>query len=124
MRRSVVNFLVHLCSFQDLQQLFAPSRNMSAYRQHLSAASSDPPVVPLFPVIKKDLTFIHEGNQTWADGLVNFEKLRMVAKEIRAVSKMASAPYVRSNMYSAIHFSFFTHMRVEMLVGVHTVYLR
>ncbi|KAM5150354.1 protein lin-28 homolog A-like [Callospermophilus lateralis] len=33
-------------------------------------------------VIKKDLTFLHEGNNSNLDGLVNFEKLRMIAKEI------------------------------------------
>ncbi len=81
-------------AFQDLQLLLDPSRNMSKYRQHLINVSEFPPVVPLFPVIKKDLTFIHEGNPTWRDGMVNFEKLRMIAKEIRTVAKLGSAPYV------------------------------
>jgi hypothetical protein len=60
----------------------------------------------------KDLTFIHLGNQTQDDGLVkeknysfrllidlffkiNFEKLRMIAKEIRYIISMSSSPYVK-----------------------------
>ncbi len=65
----------------------------------------------MFPVCMKDLTFIHLGNPTQDDGLVskqeilyqrfsfflqiNFEKLRMIAKEIRHITNMASSPYVK-----------------------------
>ncbi len=49
--------------------------------------------IPFFPVVKKDLTFIHLGNDTRVDGLINFEKLRMIAKEVRSLSHMCSAPY-------------------------------
>uniref|UniRef100_A0A8C9TDV7 Rap guanine nucleotide exchange factor 2 n=1 Tax=Scleropages formosus TaxID=113540 RepID=A0A8C9TDV7_SCLFO len=76
--------------FQDLQDLFDPSRNMAKYRNVLSNQNLQPPIIPLFPVIKKDLTFLHEGNDSKVDGLVNFEKLRMIAKEIRHVGRMAS----------------------------------
>jgi len=40
------------------------------------------------------LTFIHLGNDSVVDGLINFEKLRMMAKEIRHVCHMASQYYV------------------------------
>ncbi|MFH4975287.1 hypothetical protein AB6A40_001996 [Gnathostoma spinigerum] len=83
----------YLKMFEDLQQLIDPSRNMSRYRQHLSLVSQDPPVLPMYPVLKKDLTFAHEGNPTYCDKLINFEKLRMIAKAIRAVTKLCSAPY-------------------------------
>ncbi|XP_070117530.1 rap guanine nucleotide exchange factor 2 isoform X5 [Equus przewalskii] len=76
--------------FQDLQDLFDPSRNMAKYRTVLNSQNLQPPIIPLFPVIKKDLTFLHEGNDSKVDGLVNFEKLRMIAKEIRHVGRMAS----------------------------------
>uniref|UniRef100_A0A669DVK3 Rap guanine nucleotide exchange factor 2 n=1 Tax=Oreochromis niloticus TaxID=8128 RepID=A0A669DVK3_ORENI len=76
--------------FGDLQDLFDPSRNMAKYRNVLSNQNLQPPIIPLFPVIKKDLTFLHEGNDSKVDGLVNFEKLRMIAKEIRHVGRMAS----------------------------------
>ncbi|XP_018417762.1 PREDICTED: rap guanine nucleotide exchange factor 2 isoform X2 [Nanorana parkeri] len=76
--------------FQDLQDLFDPSRNMAKYRNMLNSQNLQPPIIPLFPVIKKDLTFLHEGNDSKVEGLVNFEKLRMIAKEIRHVGRMAS----------------------------------
>ncbi|XP_067104168.1 rap guanine nucleotide exchange factor 2 [Osmerus mordax] len=76
--------------FGDLQDLFDPSRNMAKYRNVLNNQNLQPPIIPLFPVIKKDLTFLHEGNDSKVDGLVNFEKLRMIAKEIRHVGRMGS----------------------------------
>ena len=45
--------------------------------------------IPFFPLVKKDLTFIHFGNDSRVDGLVNFEKLRMIAKEVRQVTAMS-----------------------------------
>ncbi|XP_068947924.1 rap guanine nucleotide exchange factor 6 isoform X7 [Petaurus breviceps papuanus] len=84
---------------RDLQDLFDPSRNMAKYRNILSSQSMQPPIIPLFPVVKKDITFLHEGNDSKVDGLVNFEKLRMIAKEIRQVVRMTSA-----NMDPAIMF--------------------
>ncbi|XP_068456530.1 rap guanine nucleotide exchange factor 6 isoform X4 [Clinocottus analis] len=77
--------------FVDLQDVFDPSRNMAKYRNVLSSQSMQPPIIPLFPVVKKDLTFLHEGNDSSVDGLVNFEKLRMIAKEIRHVVRLTSA---------------------------------
>ncbi|XP_069508634.1 rap guanine nucleotide exchange factor 6 isoform X3 [Ambystoma mexicanum] len=84
---------------RDLQDLFDPSRNMAKYRNILSSQSMHPPIIPLFPVVKKDITFLHEGNDSKVDGLINFEKLRMIAKEIRQVIRMTSA-----NMDPAVMF--------------------
>lgn len=53
--------------FQDLQDLFDPSRNMAKYRNVLNSQNLQPPVIPLFPVIKKDLTFLHEGTLIFAN---------------------------------------------------------
>lgn len=49
--------------------------------------------IPFYPVVKKDLTFIHLGNDSKIESLVNFEKLRMIAKEVRTLSNMCSSPY-------------------------------
>lgn len=49
--------------FGDLQDVFDPSRNMAKYRNILSSQSMQPPIIPLFPVVKKDLTFLHEGRR-------------------------------------------------------------
>ena len=75
-----------------MQQLMDPSRNMSRYRNLVNGEDVQPPIVPFYPVVKKDLTFIHLANDTSVDGLVNFEKLRMIAKEVRSLINMCSAP--------------------------------
>ena len=46
-----------------------------------------PPLIPFFPIIKKDLTFLYDGNETQVDGLVNFEKLRRLSQQIRVIKK-------------------------------------
>ncbi|KAG8224992.1 hypothetical protein J437_LFUL006003 [Ladona fulva] len=84
----------YLRLFSDLQDLMDPSRNMSKYRQLVSSEQSQPPIIPFYPVVKKDLTFIDLGNDSRVEGgLVNFEKLRMIAKEVRTLTNMCSSPY-------------------------------
>lgn len=77
----------------DVQQLMDPTRNMSKYRQHLAAVSMEPPVVPIYPILRKDLIFSHEANPTWSEKLVNFEKLRKIARIIRETIRLSSVPY-------------------------------
>ncbi|XP_076227228.1 rap guanine nucleotide exchange factor 2 isoform X8 [Nomia melanderi] len=84
--------------FSDLQELMDPSRNMSKYRQLVASEQTQPPIIPFYPVVKKDLTFIHLGNDSIVEGLVNFEKLRMIAKEVRTLTNMCSSPYDLSIM--------------------------
>ena len=68
--------------FQDMQQLMDPSRNMSRYRNLVNGEHVQPPIIPFYPVVKKDLTFIHLANDSKVDSLINFEKCRMIAKEV------------------------------------------
>lgn len=44
-------------------------------------------MVPFFPLLLKDLAFMHEGNKSKLDGLINFEKLRMLASELTTVER-------------------------------------
>ena len=67
-----------MVEYEKLQFLMDPSRNMKMHRNMLAAAR--PPLVPFFPVVMKDLTFIHEGNAGTIDDMVNFDKLRMLAR--------------------------------------------
>lgn len=76
-----------------MQQLMDPSRNMSRYRNLLNGDDVQPPVIPFYPVVKKDLTFIHIANDSKLDGLVNFEKLRMIAKEVKTCLKHFNMTY-------------------------------
>lgn len=79
--------------FNDLQELMDPSRNMSKYRQMVSCEmQAKRSLIPFYPVVKKDLTFIHLGNDTRIEGLINFEKLRMISKEIRSLMDMCNSP--------------------------------
>ena len=74
----------------DLSLIMDPSRNFSRYRNVIKGTT--PPLIPIYPMVAKDITFIDIGNKTKVDGLINFEKLRLVAKEIRCLTAMCSAP--------------------------------
>lgn len=77
------------------ERLMDPSRNHRAYR--LAVAKLSPPYIPFMPLLLKDMTFIHEGNKNYADKLVNFEKMRMIAKTVKIVRGCRSQPYVPSS---------------------------
>ena len=42
---------------------------MSRYRNLVNGEDVQPPIVPFYPVVKKDLTFIHLANDTKVDDL-------------------------------------------------------
>ncbi|XP_062553302.1 rap guanine nucleotide exchange factor 4 isoform X2 [Armigeres subalbatus] len=69
--------------FSEYEALIDPSRNHRAYR--MSVGKLQPPVIPFMPLLLKDMTFAHEGNKTSLDGLVNFEKMHMMAQTMRTV---------------------------------------
>jgi Rap guanine nucleotide exchange factor 2 len=91
----------YLKLFKNLQDLMDPSRNMSKYRNLLNVQLTQCPAIPFFPIVKKDLTFIHLGNDTIVEGLINFEKMRMLAKEIQHVTNMAAPYYHKQNLESS-----------------------
>ncbi|KAM5280550.1 rap guanine nucleotide exchange factor 4 isoform 8-T8 [Ctenodactylus gundi] len=77
--------------YAEFESLMDPSRNHRAYR--LTAAKLDPPLIPFMPLLIKDMTFTHEGNKTFIDNLVNFEKMRMIANTARTVRYYRSQPF-------------------------------
>ncbi|XP_013871715.1 rap guanine nucleotide exchange factor 3 isoform X2 [Austrofundulus limnaeus] len=77
------------------ERLMDPSRNHRAYR--LAVTKLSPPYIPFMPLLLKDMTFIHEGNPNCLDKLVNFEKMRMLAKTVKIVRGCRSQPYVPSS---------------------------
>uniref|UniRef100_A0A672GAV6 Rap guanine nucleotide exchange factor 3-like n=1 Tax=Salarias fasciatus TaxID=181472 RepID=A0A672GAV6_SALFA len=86
------------------ERLMDPSRNHRAYR--LAVAKLSPPYIPFMPLLLKDMTFIHEGNPNYIDKLVNFEKMRMLAKTVKIVRGCRShneafALPIRSNIRSS-----------------------
>nr|XP_057906635.1 rap guanine nucleotide exchange factor 3 [Doryrhamphus excisus] len=80
------------CSYERMMD---PSRNHRAYR--LAVAKLSPPYIPFMPLILKDVTFIHQGNPNLVERLVNFEKMRMIAKTVRMVQVCRRQPYVPSS---------------------------
>ncbi|XP_071543383.1 uncharacterized protein PDZ-GEF isoform X3 [Panulirus ornatus] len=79
--------------YQEMQDLMDPSRNMSKYRNLVQNENIQSPIIPFYPVVARDLTFTHEGNDDKVEGLINFEKLRMISRYIRDLQNMCSAPY-------------------------------
>ncbi|XP_041104918.1 rap guanine nucleotide exchange factor 5-like isoform X2 [Polyodon spathula] len=69
--------------FSELETLTDPSLNHKAYRD--AFRKMKPPKIPFMPLLLKDITFIHEGNKTFLDNLVNFEKLHMIADTVRFI---------------------------------------
>ena len=66
-----------------------PSRNHKVLRAF--QAKLVPPVIPFMPLVTKDAYFLHIGNETFVGGLVNFEKMRLVASNVRGLSTFRSA---------------------------------
>ncbi|XP_016122435.1 rap guanine nucleotide exchange factor 4-like [Sinocyclocheilus grahami] len=77
--------------YGEFESLLDPSRNHRAYR--LTMAKMEPPIIPFMPLLIKDMTFTHEGNKTFIDGLVNFEKMRLIANTVRAMRHCRSQPF-------------------------------
>ncbi|KAM8841463.1 rap guanine nucleotide exchange factor 5 [Spinachia spinachia] len=69
--------------FSELELITDPSLNHKAYREAFKKMK--PPKIPFMPLLLKDITFIHEGNKTFHDNLVNFEKLHMIAETVRMI---------------------------------------
>ncbi|KAG7227584.1 hypothetical protein INR49_005399, partial [Caranx melampygus] len=77
--------------YSEFENLMDPSRNHRAYR--LTVAKLEPPIIPFMPLLIKDMTFTHEGNKTFIDNLVNFEKMRMIANTVKIVRFCRSQPF-------------------------------
>lgn len=96
--------------FQKMSTLFEMGKNYKNYREAVKACK--PPVIPylgmnptrrydsailtLFSaLIPKDLIAIEEGNQTILDNsLINFHKLRLLAKLVKYVSQIQQPLYI------------------------------
>ncbi|XP_065898969.1 rap guanine nucleotide exchange factor 4-like isoform X3 [Dysidea avara] len=73
--------------FESFETLTDPSRNHRAIR--IYQGKLVPPAIPFMPLLLKDATFICEGNETHIDGLVNFEKMRMLSAKARTLKDLS-----------------------------------
>ncbi|CAI7996578.1 Rap guanine nucleotide exchange factor 4 [Geodia barretti] len=69
--------------FDSFDAITDPSRNQKVLRAYQSKLPR--PVVPFMPLVMKDMAFLHEGNETMIEGLVNFEKMRLLAEKVRSL---------------------------------------
>ncbi|KAM8869113.1 rap guanine nucleotide exchange factor 5-like isoform 2-T2 [Spinachia spinachia] len=69
--------------FAQLETITDPSMNHKAYRDSFKKMKA--PKIPFPPLLLKDITFIHEGNKTFHDNMVNFQKLHMIADTLRLI---------------------------------------
>ncbi|GFN77937.1 rap guanine nucleotide exchange factor 4 [Plakobranchus ocellatus] len=77
-------------TFSEFEILMEPARNHRTYRQTISTLT--PPVIPYMPLLIRDMTFTNEGNKTYYDNMVNFEKMHMIAQTLRTVRFCRSQP--------------------------------
>ena len=78
----------------DLKIYMNPMRNMGEYRALLKTVSqSGAPCIPMFPIVEKDLTVIHMSNDTYVDGMVNFDKLRLLSEKVHSLAVLCPKPY-------------------------------
>ncbi|KAJ3211559.1 Ras protein-specific guanine nucleotide-releasing factor [Entophlyctis luteolus] len=77
--------------YQKIEKLADPSRNMKNYRDLLATVA--PPIVPFLPIYLKDLTFMNDGNEKFIDGMINFERLRMMGCRVKEIVSLAEVNY-------------------------------
>ncbi|XP_047550525.1 rap guanine nucleotide exchange factor 5 isoform X1 [Lutra lutra] len=87
--------------FTELESLTDPSLNHKAYRDAFKKMK--PPKIPFMPLLLKDVTFIHEGNKTFLDNLVNFEKLHMIADTVRTLRHCRTNQFAGGDMSPKEH---------------------
>ena len=81
-------------SLNDLKTYINPMRNMGEYRTLVKSVSlTGAPCIPMFPIVQKDLTVIHMSNNTNVDGMVNFDKLRILAGKVQSLNTLCPKPY-------------------------------
>ncbi|CAK8694920.1 unnamed protein product [Clavelina lepadiformis] len=85
---------------QEFESILNPSRNHRSYR--LIMSSTKPPNIPYLPLLLKDMTFLHEGNDTKKSNLINFEKLHMLCNCIRSVVRGCGTGFDVDSILSSI----------------------
>uniref|UniRef100_A0A3Q3GQN3 Rap guanine nucleotide exchange factor (GEF) 5a n=1 Tax=Labrus bergylta TaxID=56723 RepID=A0A3Q3GQN3_9LABR len=88
--------------FSELELITDPSLNHKAYREAFKRMK--PPKIPFMPLLLKDITFIHEGNKTFHDNLVNFEKLHMIADTVRMIRHCQSDQPGDVEVRASVHY--------------------
>ncbi|XP_044068628.1 rap guanine nucleotide exchange factor 3 isoform X2 [Siniperca chuatsi] len=99
------------------ERLMDPSRNHRSYR--LAVAKLSPPYIPFMPLLLKDMTFINEGNPSYVDKLVNFEK--MVKQKYVFVTLLGSIIFLTSRPQCEINLKSFLFLPFSQRMIAKTV---
>ncbi|TPX41838.1 hypothetical protein SeLEV6574_g05899 [Synchytrium endobioticum] len=78
--------------YKELEDTLSYRGNYKAYRdlEHLAK----PPLIPFFGLMIKDLTFLNDGNQKiLSNGLINFEKNRLIFNVINSIQQFQRDRY-------------------------------
>jgi len=82
-------------SAKEMNALMENKQNYRLYRQALKTTKL--PILPYLGIYLRDLTFIEEGNSDWVgpkeDGLVNMDKLNLIAQIILEVKRFQTVPF-------------------------------
>ncbi|KAH3767267.1 Ras guanine nucleotide exchange factor [Pelomyxa schiedti] len=77
-----------LLELEDLTNIAGSYRNLRS-----TISSCTPPCIPYIGIYLIDLTFIEEGNPDTVDGLINFEKRKLIYKAIDVVQQYQEVGY-------------------------------
>ena len=77
-----------LAELRELLSFKNSFRNLRAYLERVV-----PPCIPFIGMYLTDLTFIHEGNPDYVDGLINYEKHGKVASIIQSMLTYQAIPF-------------------------------
>lgn len=94
----------YLQSFEQLSKLnsiMSPKENYKDYRALLDEI--DPPCVPFFGVISRDITMINVGNKTFIKSMINFEKCRSIWKMCSRILRIQKVGYSQLHTIPVIH---------------------
>jgi len=81
----------HLASMKTIATLMDPSQNYKNYREALKNAQ--PPILPFQAVYMTHITFIEEIPNTMENGMVNFEKMHILASVLTEIQRHQETPY-------------------------------
>jgi len=68
----------------------------------------------LIAIYLKDLTFMNDGNESKVNGMINFDKLRMMAKRVKDISKLVDYEYKNFQVDIVLQ-NYISHLMVEPL---------
>ena len=75
--------------YKDLLKVMDSSRKFNRYREMVKTVKA--PLIPIFPIVSGDFAALQIQNKSKVDGLINFEKMRKVSKEVDNLQKMCNA---------------------------------